>query len=52
MAVDARKDEISRLAALARDDKRGGFARGDKAGRGDEGCGFARDGKGGGDGGH
>ncbi|MFT8358250.1 hypothetical protein [Bifidobacterium aquikefiri] len=52
MAVDARKGEISRLAALARDDKRGGFARGDKAGRGDEGCGFGRSDKGGGDGGH
>ncbi|MFT9322494.1 hypothetical protein, partial [Bifidobacterium aquikefiri] len=44
MAVDACKDEISRLAALARDDKRGGFA------QGDEGCGFGRGDKGRGDG--
>ncbi|MFT9058713.1 hypothetical protein [Bifidobacterium aquikefiri] len=37
MAVDTRKDEISRLATLARDDKGRGDGRGDKEG------GFARD---------
>ncbi|MFT9241175.1 MAG: hypothetical protein ABF476_06995, partial [Bifidobacterium aquikefiri] len=46
LAVDACKGEISRLAALARDDKGRGDGRGDEEGgfgRGDNGDGFARD---------